>query len=67
MNDKTPTVEELIEMLTILKKQIKPHLSPARMTTLIVDVYPDSAEFVISETIEHLRRSVNHEKNPHTV
>lgn len=55
MNERTPTVDELIDMLEIIKKQIKPHLSPRRKTTLIVDIYPESAEFVLNETIEYLQ------------
>ena len=55
MNERTPTVDELIDMLEIIKKQIKPHLSPRRMTTLIMDIYPESAEFVLKKTIEYLQ------------
>lgn len=55
MNDKIPMVDDLIDMLKIIKKQIKPHLSPKRKTTLIVDIYPESAEFVLNETIEYLQ------------
>lgn len=70
MNERTPTVDELIEMLEMVKKQIKPHLSPRRMTTLIVDIYPDSVEFVLEETIKYLhiaKENDEHEKNPYTV
>lgn len=55
MNERTLTVDELIEMLTCIKKQIKPHLSPMRRTTLIVEIYPESTEFVLSKTIEYLQ------------
>lgn len=70
MDERTPTVDELIEMLEIIKNQIKPHLSPRRKTTLIVDVYPESTKFVLTETIDYLKESkesVEHEKNPYTV
>lgn len=70
MDERTPTVDELIEMLEIVKKQIKPHLSPRRMTTLIEGIYPDSVEFVLKEAIDYLKISKEndeHEKNPHTV
>lgn len=57
--NKINTVSELIEMLTVLKDGIKPHLSPTRMTTVIVDVYPESVEFVINEAIDYLQSTMD--------
>lgn len=55
MYNKINTVTELIEMLTILKDQINANYSPKHKTTVITDVYPESAEFVLSQTIEYLQ------------
>lgn len=57
MNERTPTVDELIDMLEIIKKHIAPHLSPMRMTTLILDIYPESAEFILNAAIEYLQET----------
>ena len=55
MYDKIKTVDELIEMLEIIKHQINVDLSPRHMTTVIEDVYPKSVEFVLNETIDYLK------------
>lgn len=70
MYDNVNNVDELIEMLEIVKNQIKPHLSPKNMTTVIEDIYPESVDFVLKEAIRYLhitKEIEEHEKNPYTV
>lgn len=58
MYNKIEKVPQLIEMLTLLRDGVNANLSPRRKTTVIEDVYPESAEFVISEAIEYLKSMI---------
>lgn len=58
MYNKIEKVPELIEMLTLLRDGVDANLSPQSKTTVIEDVYPESAEFVINEAIEYLKSMI---------
>ena len=59
MYNKIEKVPELIEMLTVLSDGINANLSPRRKTTLIENVYPESAAFVINEVIRYLQSMID--------
>lgn len=58
MYNKIEKVPELIEMLTLLRDGVDANLSPQSKITVIEDVYPESAEFVINEAIEYLKSMI---------